>query len=664
MSPYLKQHAHNPVDWYPWCDEAFEKAKKENKLVIISIGYSACHWCHVMEKEAFIDEATAKIMNKNYVCVKVDREERPDVDHIYMDAVQIMTGRGGWPLNVFTLPDGRPVYGGTYFPLQQWQELCIKLSKIYIENPGQFTEYASKLSSGIQMMDETESINQKTDNIWNIKVLNKIFQNLKNSLDNEEGGLLNPPKFPMPYIYLFLLRYYVAEKEKDALEHIRTTLEKMASGGIYDQAGGGFARYSTDDVWKVPHFEKMLYDNALLLSVYSQAYRLTANETFKEVAEGIFDFAVRELFSDDKAFYSAIDADSEGEEGKFYVWNEKEIDEALGNDSALAKIFYGVSTKGYWENGNNILVKAVSEEEICDKFNLKKSEFKKKIKSINKKLLGYREKRIRPATDDKILTSWNALMISGLVDAYKAFGDEKYLNSAKSVADYLNKNLIKKNIIYRISKPENKSIHGFLDDYANTIQAFLDLYEVTFDLTYLEISEKLLQKCIADFSDEKDTLFYYTGKYNEKLIARKKEFTDGVMPSSNSVMALNLFRTGKLLMKQEYVNRSRSMLEAVMTSLNRFPAHYANWLILLANFSVDFYEMVISGKNASEKLIQIEKHYFPFKVIAASDSDNSKMTLLQGKFDKNTTKVFLCTGNVCERPFENINEVIGKLSNF
>ena len=422
-SPYLLQHAHNPVNWYPWGKEALDKAQKENKLIIVSIGYAACHWCHVMEHESFENEEVAKYMNDNFVAIKVDREERPDIDQVYMNAVQLLTGSGGWPLNCIALPDGRPIYGGTYFPKIQWINMLTQVSDFVKQNPDKAEQQAKSLTQGVQSSEmiylNTEEAKFTTDD------LNSIFTTWKSNIDFKNGGYNRAPKFPLPAGYQFLLHYNYITEDADALKAVTTTLNKMADGGIYDQIGGGFSRYSTDAYWKVPHFEKMLYDNAQLVSLYSSAYQKTKDPKYKIIVTETLDFIQRELTSKEGGFYSSLDADSEGEEGKFYVWTKSELQKALGNKADLIIDYYNVTEKGNWENSQNILFKSATDKKIADKYNITERELTKRVLEAKKILLKERKKRIRPGLDDKILTSWNALMLKAYIDAYRVFDNNK-----------------------------------------------------------------------------------------------------------------------------------------------------------------------------------------------------------------------------------------------
>jgi uncharacterized protein YyaL (SSP411 family) len=484
-SPYLLQHAYNPVQWLPFHANAFERAKKENKPVLISIGYSACHWCHVMEHESFEDEQVAALMNNNFINIKVDREERSDVDMLYMQAVQLMTGQGGWPLNCFVTPDGRPFYGGTYFNKNQWMNILQNLSEVYVKDPARVEEYANELTNGIRQAELITTTN-KNKSALTKNILKESVSRWKERMDNTEGGPNRAPKFPLPSNYQFLLRYALLEKDDELLAHVELTLRKMAFGGIYDQLHGGFARYSTDLLWKVPHFEKMLYDNAQLVSLYSEAYVLTKNELYKETAVGTLDFVEQEWLTEEGAFYSAYDADSDGEEGKYYVWNKLDLEDLLSKDYALFSKYYEINDKGYWEHGNYILMRAENLPQLLVEFSLTKEQLEQRIEDCKKILEQEARSRIKPGLDDKSITSWNALMCSAFAKAYLAFGDEKHkVIALRSISFILSRLSSSSGELYRTYKNGQAKIQAFLEDYAFTIEALMNIYLVSQEEDYL-----------------------------------------------------------------------------------------------------------------------------------------------------------------------------------
>jgi len=692
-SPYLLQHANNPVDWFPWCDEAFAKAKQENKLVLVSIGYSACHWCHVMEHESFEDEVVAKRMNENFVCIKVDREERPDVDSVYMSAVQIMTGSGGWPLNCFTLPDGRPIYGGTYFQKEQWMKVLQTLADYFKNEPEKVFQYAEELTSAVKKSELIPAFTEKP--AFTKEVLNSCYENWQKRFDNIEGGPNRVPKFPLPNNYKFLLRHSqtLPQCEKtNLLKHIDLTLTKMAYGGIYDQIGGGFARYSTDGEWKVPHFEKMLYDNAQLVSLYSEAYQLTKNPLYKQVVYETLEFVQREMTSADSAFYSALDADSEGVEGKYYVWTVQELQSILGEDMKLFADYFNVNEIGYWEEENYILLRKQSDEEIAKRFGFSVVELQKKISELKKKTLSVREKRIKPGLDNKILTSWNALMIKGYADAYSVFHEREFLNSALKCADYIMKNLSREDgglyhTIPHLNPPQKgglgtttpfpsgkagmgSGINGFLEDYSFTIEAFISLYQITFDEQWLNKAKSLADYVLKHFHDSTSVMFYFTSDLDSALITRKMEIQDNVIPSSNSCMALSLFYLGKYFDDRSYLEISEKMLKQVQQDIIPYGSAYSNWAMLMLHFTQPFYEIAIVGNSVDEKRKELSEHFIPNAIFTGASSPAlllkekgaTALPLLEGKFVEGKTLIYICKDKTCKLPTENINEALEQIT--
>ena len=464
-SPYLLQHAHNPVDWYPWGDAALARAKAENKMLLISVGYAACHWCHVMEHESYEDTVVAKIMNEHFVCIKVDREERPDVDQVYMNAAYLINGSGGWPLNALAMPDGRPFFAGTYFPKANWIKLLEYFSDLYKNEKQKLDDQANNVSKGINDIENVPLNDSQVH--FSMDMIDDMFSTFSQRIDKEKGGTKGAMKFPLPSNWEFLLQYHYLSGNADALKYVETTLNQMAQGGIYDQVGGGFSRYATDARWHAPHFEKMLYDNAQLVSLYSHAFQLTKNPLYKRIVYETLAFVNRELTSPEGGFYSSLDADSEGEEGKFYVWTEKEIKDVLGNDAPVFIDYFGVKSDGNWEHDKNIPDINFGDNNVAKKYHLSDEEFEKKVTELKQKLFDARTRRIRPHTDDKILTSWNALMAKGFIDAYQAFGDEAFLAAAKKNVSFLLRNVTTgDNGLYRNYKNGKATIPAFLDDYA------------------------------------------------------------------------------------------------------------------------------------------------------------------------------------------------------
>lgn len=658
-SPYLLQHAHNPVDWYPWGEEALQKAQQEDKLILISVGYSACHWCHVMERESFEDTAVARVMNEHFVCIKVDREERPDVDQIYMNAVQLITQSGGWPLNCFALPDGRPVYGGTYFQKDRWVQILKNLAGDYKSNKEKFLEYADNLTEGVRGSDLI-ALNQEPAQFQNEK-LEEMVAVWKREFDSVEGGPNRAPKFPIPNNYQFLLRYGVLAKDKEVIDHTLLTLDKMANGGIYDQIGGGFARYSTDVLWKVPHFEKMLYDNAQLLSLYSEAYQYQPKALYKHVVYQTVDFIKREMTAENGAFYSALDADSEGEEGKFYVWKEEELKQILGEDYDLVRRYYNVGKKGHWEHGNNILLKEDTDAEVAERLKMTTDEFSKKVSQVNEQLLKARSKRVRPGLDDKSLTSWNAMLIVGLLDAYQVFNEQEFLDMAVKNAKFLLKEQTTKDgKLLHSYKDGVSKLDGFLEDYCFVIEAYLKLYQSTFDPAWLDRSKDLMDIAIQDFYDPSRGMFYFTSKDAKGLIARKMELNDNVIPSSNSSIANALNDLGHYYDNKAYLNMAQTMLNNIQPHMKSYGSGYSNWGLLYLKQVFPYYEIAISGSDLKEKAKAFKSYYIPNKMLIGAENE-SQLPLMEGKYVEGETYIYVCVNKACQLPVTKVEEAVKQI---
>lgn len=660
-SPYLLQHAHNPVNWKAWNTETLQEAKDEKKLMIISVGYSACHWCHVMEKESFEDSTVAAVMNKNFISVKVDREERPDVDQIYINAVQLMTGSAGWPLNVITLPDGRPVWGGTYFTKKAWLNSLEKMQKLYDKNPQNLIDYADKLEEGIKSMDLIE-VNTNELNFIDFPIENTI-KNWSTTFDNKYGGPNRAPKFMMPNNLNYLLRYGIKNKDKQILDYVYLTLDNIAYGGVYDHIGGGFSRYSTDIKWHVPHFEKMLYDNAQLVSLYSQAYKATKNPLYEEVVKETLEYIKKEMTHQEGAFYSSLDADSvseenELEEGAYYVFNKEELKLQLKEDFSLFSEYYNVTNYGKWEKENYVLIRKKSDQEIIAEFSISQEELNQKKKNWKQLLLAYRNNRAKPRLDDKSLTSWNALMIKGYVDAYKAFQVPEYLNAAQTNAQFLINHQLQENGALNHSYKDGKSsINGYLEDYAAVIDAFIALYEVTLNEFWINKANELAAYTFENFFDAEKNMFYFTSKEDEKLVARNFEYRDNVVPASNSMMAKNLLILSHHFDNKKYLTTASKMLHNVQPEIESYPSGFSNWLDLMANFQDNFYEVVVVGKDASKKIAELNARYLPNILIAGSTSE-SKKPLLNYRYIDGETLIYVCVNNSCKLPVSDISEAL------
>ncbi len=659
-SPYLLQHADNPVHWQEWGEEAFALAKKENKPLIISIGYAACHWCHVMEHQSFSQQDVADFMNENFVCIKVDREERPDVDRIYMDAAQIINGQGGWPLNAFALPDGKPFFAGTYFPKDRWMEILAKISDLYKNENQKVVNYANQLTDGINThsIDVQPNIRETT---YSKQEYEELFDSFRNQIDYELGGFNRAPKFPLPIAWEFLLQYSYLTKNEDALNAVKLTLDEMAKGGIYDQVGGGFARYSVDEYWKVPHFEKMLYDNAQLISLYSHAYQITKKERYAEIIKESFDFVIRELSDKNGGFYSSLNADSEGEEGKFYVWTYDEFKSVLDDDNfELLSKYYNITIEGNWEEGNNILLTKSEKNEFAKANKISTGEFNKILSEANNQLFKYRSKRERPSTDNKILTSWNGLMLKACVDAFKALGDEKYLDAAIKNAEFLESNMMKETgFLYRNYMNNKASIPAFLDDYAALSDAFLDLYSISFNKKWLNNSKLLADYCLEHFGSEENAMFYYTSDKSEDLIARTYEITDNVIPASNSIMANVLLKLGHYFDHENYVLTAEQMFYQVKDKISESGPWYANWALLEGMLIYGTIEVAIVGDNYTEINKEMQKHYLPTCLFLGGNTEN--LPLLENRYIKGSTMIYVCRNKTCKLPVELVSEAMEQI---
>ncbi|MEP6466231.1 MAG: thioredoxin domain-containing protein [Parafilimonas sp.] len=666
-SPYLLQHAHNPVNWFAWSDEALQKSKAEDKPILISIGYSACHWCHVMERESFEDEATAQIMNEHFINIKIDREERPDIDHIYMDAIQAITGSGGWPLNVFLTPELKPFYGGTYYPpvrafnRSSWTEVLLAVANAYKEKRNEITEQAENLT---QHLLNANNFSAGDHSIFTSEKLDIIAQNLVNISDKEEGGFGHAPKFPQTFSIIYLLRHYHFTGNKNSLNAAILSLDKMMMGGFYDHLGGGFCRYSTDKRWQIPHFEKMLYDNALLIDAYTEAYQLTKNEDYATVVNETIEFVKNEMTSSEGGFYSALDADSEGDEGKFYTWSKKEIDELLKENSALFCIAYNVSEAGNWEH-TNILWQPELLQVIAERSGITENNLLKQLAASKKILFEARKKRVRPGLDNKVLLSWNALIINSLCKAYAAFGNDEYLTLAKANILFIEKNLMECSsglLLHSWNKNANTQA-GFLDDYAALIQAYILLHQSTADTEFLVKAKILTEKAITLFSDEKDTFFYFTPKAQKDVLIRKIEIYDGATPSGNSLMAANLLTLSVFFDLHEWKKRSELMLSSLHNLFEKHANSFGLWVLNLQSMVYGVKEIVMLSIEYEKLLKEILKEYIPLKVIQASPQENNEWPLLNEKtISAGQTKIYICENYSCLKPAESFEEFKNQLT--
>jgi uncharacterized protein len=648
-SPYLKEHADNPVDWYEWGPEALDKAKKENKPLIISIGYSSCHWCHVMEEESFMDTAVARIMNENFVSIKVDREERPDIDQIYLEAAQLISGNSGWPLNAFALPDGKPFYAATYFPKQQWISMLQQVTETYQKEGTNVLKQAEALTKALQESAvATVPANGNAD--LSQETYGRIFSKLQGGFDFKSGGLVGAPKFPMPVVWEFLLQNYYLTGNKKALEMVTTTLNEMAKGGIYDHIGGGFARYATDNEWKVPHFEKMLYDNGQLVSLYAHAYQVTHSPLYEDVVRETLAFVKQEMMSPEGGFWASINADSEGEEGKYYCWTKSELQNFLEKRKAeILTDYYQVTDSGNWEHGKNILHAKITKEGFAAEKKMRAQECIQILQEAENELLNIRNKRVRPTTDTKILLSWNAIMLKGFVDAYFALGEPEYLQVALLNALFIEKNMTQKDGgLWRNFNNGKATTDAFLDDYALLAKAFIHLYQATFDIHWLETARSVTEYALIHFRNDQSEIFYYTSSEAENLVVRKKEIADNVIPSSNSVLAEVTYILGQYYAQDSLIQLSTSMLNHVANEFTKDLPYYSNWANLLGLVTYRPYEVAVMGNQSLDKSREMQSYYLPTTLFMGGDKEN--LPLLKNKAVKDGTMIYVCRNKTCKLP--------------
>lgn len=661
LSPYLLQHAHNPVDWYPWGDEAFELAQKEHKPVLVSIGYAACHWCHVMERESFEDATTAEYMNTHFVCIKVDREEHPDVDHMYMDAVQAISGSGGWPLNVFTTPDRVPFYGGTYFPPRpafnrmSWIQILQQMHNAWHNRQDEVTGQAEQMVAYLQQVSGSAVAGKGT--AWDMDTCRLMAENLLKQADKEKGGFGRAPKFPGTMVIGFLLEHYHFTGDKAALNQALLSLDSMVKGGIYDQLGGGFARYATDENWLVPHFEKMLYDNALMVHALCDAWTLTRQEHYKTAIEETIAFVERELKDESGGFYSALDADSEGVEGKFYTWTWEDWLEASGGTNEAVATYFGVTEEGNWEE-TNILHLPSKIEEIATMFNLPAGELKRQISDVKTKLLNVRNTRIRPATDDKSLLSWNALMNLALCRAGVALNDPEYIQKAIAHMEWMLHNFEAKEGWTHVWKNGVARIAAHLDDYAYLIQALLQLSSATSDENYILKAAELVALVKKYFQHEDGIFFYYSSSMCRDIPVRKVDVYDGATPSANAVMAHNLFTLGLVMERQEWMEQAKEMLQKINSMTSRYPYSFGYWGILLQRYTIGLKVITITGQGFEGMRGRIGAEFLPEAYIVSSKKEISELPVLENKKNAAELYIFVCTEFSCKAPVNDLESVL------
>jgi uncharacterized protein YyaL (SSP411 family) len=647
-SPYLLQHAHNPVDWHEWSSESLEKARREDKPILVSIGYSACHWCHVMERECFENEKIAAQMNQSFVCIKVDREERPDVDQVYMEAVQVLGINGGWPLNVFLTPEQKPFYGGTYFPPPQWEKVLAGVSDAFSKRRTEVEESSKEIAAHLNRNDLERFASLRDPRKIDEHLPGKIFEVLRSRFDNTYGGMEKAPKFVMPNVWQLLLRYHHAFNDPEALRMVDLTLRKMTEAGLVDCVGGGFARYSVDGRWFAPHFEKMLYDNAQLLTLYAEMYTCAKDPFFADTLRAIVSWLEREMLHPGGGFYSALDADSEGVEGKFYTWTMEEFREVLGTDTEKAAAYFGVTEEGNWEHGRNILME-------------KSPGSMPMVAEWKVRLLEARSTRIRPGLDDKILAGWNAMTIVGLVDAHLATGDIHLLDLARRCAAFIEREMMEGATLYRSFKNKRGETQGFLEDYAWLIHAYTSFYQATFEEEWLRKAETLCNKVISNFFDTDEKYFHYTSRNAEQLIARKKEIFDNVIPASNSVMSRNLYRLGSLLANEDWKVMAEEMAGKIAALVAKEPTHMANWGMMLLEAIRGLHEVAIVGDDSVSYRAELGKEFTPFAIFMGA-KEKSELPLLSDKtMIDGKTAIYVCYNKTCQLPVTKVAEALAQL---
>jgi uncharacterized protein YyaL (SSP411 family) len=660
-SLYLKQHATNPVDWFPWSDDALETAQKFDKLLLISVGYSSCHWCHVMEEESFTDDEVANVMNGNFINIKVDREERPDLDEIYMKALVLMTGSGGWPMNIIALPDGTPIWGGTYVPKNQWIQVLNQVSGFYNTRKDDVLEYAKSVKEGVQKEGLVKAAPR--DDVYNSELQIDLAKKAFKYADKVNGGIGSGQKFPLPSMLNFFMRYSNEYNSKEMKEFVFNSLIQISRGGINDRIDGGFHRYTVDNSWHIPHFEKMLYDNAQLLSVYSNGYKLFKEDRFLKELHNIYNFLDSKMTGDNGLIFSSISADtnySNGtkSEGDFYVWKADELKNILKKDFDWVSEYYNINQKGYWEKDNYVFYQTISDAEFASKLGISLAEFEKKLSKVNLSIRKEREKRVHPIIDNKIIFSWNALTIRGLVDSYKITKDQKFLTKALVINNSLVKHMINKNIIQHTNS--NFSSVLFLEDYSYYIDALIGLYEVTFDQKFLNFADQLTVFTNEKFKELNG--FYRFSTNQQTLFADSLiDLVDGVTPSANSVMNFNLFRLGHYYGNKEYLLQSKEMINNISDNLNDRVTDHLLWLNNSHNYSQKFYELAISGKNATSKANELMEKYLPNALIAASNT-KSDLYLLKDRYFDDETYIYVCVDNTCKFPVTTAPEAIKLMS--
>ena len=658
-SPYLLQHAHNPVNWRAWSAAAFEKAKKEDKLVVISIGYSSCHWCHVMEEETFEDQQVAEIMNKDFISIKVDREERPDVDQVYMTAVQLMTGQGGWPLNVIVLPNGKPMYGGTYHTNEQWSRILEKTHQLYKDNPKKANEYAEMVTQGIHDVNLIAPPNKGND--LSISILNESISKWKPDWDLKWGGNVGREKFMLPGQLDFLMDQAALTNDTSSLSYVKTTLDQMARGGIYDHVAGGFYRYSTDPDWHIPHFEKMLYDNAQLASLYAKAFSVYKEPQYKNIAMETLAFLQKAMKNVDGGYYAAIDADSEGEEGKYYVWTKEELQQLIHKEYSLFSEYYNTASSQKVEGDNSVLRISGDDKIFVKEHRISQDKLETLKSDWRTILLEARSKRVKPKIDDKIIVSWNALLINAYVDAYKAFGITEHLTEAKSIYNTLKKAAYKNGQLLHSFKKDSKRTMGFLEDYTFLANASVNLYTASLDQHHLEFAQELIRTAVVQFKDDRSDLFRFNA--DDSLIAKIIKNDDGVIPSPNAVLAHTLFLLGHIEYNKAYMEKANIMLLAMQPYLGDNIRSYTHWASLQLKMTLPYYEIAIVGSNADTLRKELQQKFLA-NTLTVTSTQKSDLPLFKGRYVPEGTYIYVCKDNMCKLPVDNVDDALDQLQDF
>lgn len=678
-SPYLLQHADNPVEWYPWKEEALARARRENKPILVSIGYSTCHWCHVMERESFEDREVADYMNENFINIKIDREERPDLDQIYMDACQAITGSGGWPLNCFLTPDGRPFMAGTYYPpvprhnRPSWLQVLMHIARVFRDERQKVEDQAQRLTEMIQRSNQvffsSELDMQAPESPFSEKLIDNLWENLGQRFDREEGGFGGAPKFPPSMSLDWMLQYYHQRKDPAALDHLVFTLQKMIYGGIYDQLGGGFARYATDRAWKVPHFEKMLYDNAQLIGVLADTYRVKADPLFLQTIRETVDFLKREMKHPSGAFYSALDADSEGEEGRFYVWTYEELQTYLGEDADLFCAYYQCTREGNWE-GKNILWRTAPARDFARQQDLEPAVWLDKLQGMQAKLLQVRAQRVRPGLDDKVLLSWNAMLVTNLVKAYQATGEQEYADLARTNIRFLWERFSRKEPgFFHTGKFNGEEwevqYDAFLEDYAYLMEAMLAVYGLDFDVDWIRKAADVCEFVFEQFFDEDSGLFYFTSADQDDIPIRKTEVFDSAIPSANSTMMINLLQLSLLQDRPDWRTVAEGMARKMLAGLQKYPGSFANWARGVLHLVYPPKEIAIIGSEANTYARALQRSGQQHYLLMASPQEQDAFPLLAHKAPgkDGSTLIYICENFVCESPVNSVDQALERLAN-